>query len=161
MHPKLEKQIRERAAELGNSGDPAALPKLAALSCSPAANVRRLAASAIGRRQQLKTSDISRLLHPALCQSLCLLDEGIVKGGEMLAVPAGGKVQGIGKIQALAGEINSLGDYIRPLDFHIRQAEGLDKGLADGGGLKIVSIAQNPFGFEDNGFRDEDIMFAE
>lgn len=49
MHKKLEKQFRERAVELGNSGDPAALPELAELTLSPAANVRRLAASAIGK----------------------------------------------------------------------------------------------------------------
>ena len=35
MHPKLEKQFRERAVELGNSGDPAALPELVELTCSP------------------------------------------------------------------------------------------------------------------------------
>lgn len=49
MHSKLEKKFRERAVELGNSGDPAALPELVELSRSPAANVRRLAASAIGK----------------------------------------------------------------------------------------------------------------
>ncbi|MCK4563555.1 MAG: HEAT repeat domain-containing protein [Verrucomicrobia bacterium] len=49
MDSKLEKQFRERAVELGNSGDPAALPELAELVRSPAANVRRLAASAIGK----------------------------------------------------------------------------------------------------------------
>lgn len=35
--------------ELGNSGDPAALPELVELTRSPVANVRRLAASAIGK----------------------------------------------------------------------------------------------------------------
>ncbi|MCK9264902.1 MAG: HEAT repeat domain-containing protein [Deltaproteobacteria bacterium] len=49
MHPKLEKQFRERAVALGNSGDPAALPELVELTRSPVANVRRLAASAIGK----------------------------------------------------------------------------------------------------------------
>ncbi|MCF6267384.1 MAG: HEAT repeat domain-containing protein [Desulfuromusa sp.] len=49
MNAKLEKQFRERAVELGNSGDPAALPELVELARSPAANVRRLAASAIGK----------------------------------------------------------------------------------------------------------------
>jgi len=49
MHPKLEKQFRERAVELGNSGDPAVLPELIELAGSPVANVRRLAASAIGK----------------------------------------------------------------------------------------------------------------
>jgi hypothetical protein len=49
MHPKLEKQFRERAVALGNSGDPAALPELTELTRSPVANVRRLAASAIGK----------------------------------------------------------------------------------------------------------------
>jgi len=46
---KLEKQFRERAVELGNSGDPGALPELIELTRLPAANVRRLAASAIGK----------------------------------------------------------------------------------------------------------------
>jgi HEAT repeat protein len=49
MHPKLEKQFRERAVALGNSGDPAVLPELVELTRSPVANVRRLAASAIGK----------------------------------------------------------------------------------------------------------------
>ncbi|MCL7489411.1 MAG: HEAT repeat domain-containing protein [Desulfobulbaceae bacterium] len=47
MHPKLEKKFRERAVELGNSGDPAVLPELVELTRSPVANVRRLAVSAI------------------------------------------------------------------------------------------------------------------
>ena len=49
MDKKLEKQFRERAVELGNSGDPSALPELMGLTQSPVANVRRLAASAIGK----------------------------------------------------------------------------------------------------------------
>jgi hypothetical protein len=49
MHQKLEKQFRERAVELGNSGDPDGLPELVELTRSPVANVRRLAASAIGK----------------------------------------------------------------------------------------------------------------
>ena len=49
MDTKLEKQHRERAVELGNSGDPAVFPELVELTRSPAANVRRLAASAIGK----------------------------------------------------------------------------------------------------------------
>ena len=35
--------------ELGNSGDPSALPELRELTRSPAANIRRFAASAIGK----------------------------------------------------------------------------------------------------------------
>lgn len=49
MDPKLEKRFRERAVEMGNSGDPSVLPELAGLTQSPSANVRRLAASAIGK----------------------------------------------------------------------------------------------------------------
>lgn len=49
MDSKLEKGFRERAVELGNSGDPAALEELIELTRSPAANVRRLSASAIGK----------------------------------------------------------------------------------------------------------------
>jgi len=49
MDSKLEKRFRDRAVELGNSGDPAALPELAELTRSPAANIRRLATSAIGK----------------------------------------------------------------------------------------------------------------
>jgi len=49
MDNKLEKRFRERAVKLGNSGDPSALPELVELARSPAANVRRLAASAIGK----------------------------------------------------------------------------------------------------------------
>lgn len=49
MDSKLEKQFRERAVELGNSADPSALSELIELTRSPAANVRRLAASGIGK----------------------------------------------------------------------------------------------------------------
>lgn len=49
MHQPLEKQLRDRAVALGNSGDPAALPELIELTRSPAASVRKLAASAIGK----------------------------------------------------------------------------------------------------------------
>ena len=49
MDKKLEKQFRERAVELGNSGEPSALPELVELTRLPVDNVRRLAASAIGK----------------------------------------------------------------------------------------------------------------
>lgn len=49
MDQKLGKCFRERAVALGNSGDPSALPELIDLTRSPAANVRRLAVSAIGK----------------------------------------------------------------------------------------------------------------
>jgi hypothetical protein len=45
----LEKQRRERAVELGRSGEPAALAELIELTRFPAASVRKLAASAIGK----------------------------------------------------------------------------------------------------------------
>ena len=45
----MEKRFRERAVELGNSGDPNALTELCELTRSPVANIRRLAASAIGK----------------------------------------------------------------------------------------------------------------
>ena len=48
MDSKIEQRFRERAVELGNSGDPNALPELCELTHSPVANIRRLAASAIG-----------------------------------------------------------------------------------------------------------------
>jgi hypothetical protein len=56
---KLEKQFRERAVELGHSGDASALPELVALIRSPAANVRRLAASAIGKLAGLVDADVA------------------------------------------------------------------------------------------------------
>ena len=49
MNRYLEKRHRERAVKLGNSGDPSVLPELIELTQSPAANARRLAASAIGK----------------------------------------------------------------------------------------------------------------
>lgn len=67
MHPKLEKQFRDRAVELGNSGDPAALPELVELTRSPVANVRRLAASAIGKLAGLADAKAAvAALHPLL-----------------------------------------------------------------------------------------------
>ncbi|MDO3377602.1 HEAT repeat domain-containing protein [Geoalkalibacter halelectricus] len=49
MDQKLEKKFRERAVALGNSGDPRGLMELVELTRLPVANVRRLAASAIGK----------------------------------------------------------------------------------------------------------------
>ncbi len=49
MDRNLEKQRRERAVELGNFGNPASLPELIELTRFPAASVRKLAASAIGK----------------------------------------------------------------------------------------------------------------
>lgn len=42
-------ELRDRAVALGNAGDGAALPELARLLATPAAEVRRLAASALGK----------------------------------------------------------------------------------------------------------------
>lgn len=49
MDRNLEKERRAQAVELGKSGDPEALPELIELSKCPAASVRRLAASALGK----------------------------------------------------------------------------------------------------------------
>jgi len=49
VHQPLEKRLRERAVELGKSGDPSDLAELIELTCSPAASVRKLAASAVGK----------------------------------------------------------------------------------------------------------------
>jgi len=103
---------------------------------------------------------LSRFLDFALGQPLGLANEGGVKGGELLAFAANGKMQGIGEIQPLPGKIDGQEDYLRPVDSHIRHAEDLGKGIADGNGRKIIGKAQNPFGFEDDGFRDEDIVFG-
>jgi len=59
MDPKLEKQFRERAVELGNSGDASVLSELVELTRLPAANVRRLAASAIGKLAGLVDPDVA------------------------------------------------------------------------------------------------------
>jgi hypothetical protein len=59
MDSKLEKQFRERTVDLGNSGDPNALPELIDLTLSPAANVRRLAASAIGKLAGLVDAEMA------------------------------------------------------------------------------------------------------
>lgn len=56
MHKQIEKQHKKRAVELGNSGDPNVLPELIELAASPAAQVRKLAASAIGKLAQLADS---------------------------------------------------------------------------------------------------------
>lgn len=57
MDSKLEKRFRERAVELGNSGDPNALTELIELIHAPVANIRRLAASAIGKLAGLADAD--------------------------------------------------------------------------------------------------------
>jgi hypothetical protein len=67
MDRKLEKQFRERAFALGDSGDPAVLPELVTLTRSPVANVRRLAASAIGKLAGLtEAKEAVAALHPLL-----------------------------------------------------------------------------------------------
>jgi hypothetical protein len=67
MDRKLETQFRERAFALGNSGDPAVLPELVTLTRSPVANVRRLAASAIGKLAGLtEAKEAVAALHPLL-----------------------------------------------------------------------------------------------
>lgn len=59
MHRELEKQYRERAVELGKSGNPEALPELIELTRSPAASVRKLAASAIGKLADLAGGQVA------------------------------------------------------------------------------------------------------
>lgn len=49
MDRAIEKQLAERAVALGNGGQPDALPALLGLLASPSAQVRRLAASALGK----------------------------------------------------------------------------------------------------------------
>jgi hypothetical protein len=67
MDKKLEQHFRQRAVDLGNSGDPAALPELAELSRSPVPNVRRLAASAMGKLAGLADAEEAvSALHPML-----------------------------------------------------------------------------------------------
>jgi hypothetical protein len=67
MDKKLEQQFRQRAVDLGNSGDPAALPELVELSRSPVPNVRRLAASAMGKLAGLADAkEAVSALHPLL-----------------------------------------------------------------------------------------------
>ncbi len=56
MDRSLEKERRDRAVELGKSGNPDALPELVGLTRCPSASVRRLAASAIGKLAGLADS---------------------------------------------------------------------------------------------------------
>lgn len=89
MHPKLEKQFRERAVELGNSGDPAALPELANLTRSPVANVRRLAASAIGKLAGLvEAEEAVACLQPLLQDSHSQVRQYAVKALKAYGVAA-------------------------------------------------------------------------
>jgi hypothetical protein len=67
MDRKLQRQFRERAVELGVSGDPSALSEIIDLTRSPVANVRRLAASAIGKLSGLTNAeDAVAALQPML-----------------------------------------------------------------------------------------------
>lgn len=59
MHRQTEKEHRQRAVDLGNSGDPSALPELAGLAQSTAAQVRRLSASAIGKLAGLADDELA------------------------------------------------------------------------------------------------------
>jgi hypothetical protein len=64
---------------------------------------------------------------------LGLFDKGCVKGGKLFALTFGGKMEGIGEIQALLGQVNGGGNRLRTLNFYIWQSEGSDKGIKDGG----------------------------
>ncbi len=67
MDRNLEKERRERAVELGKSGNPDALPELIGLTGCPAASVRRLAASAIGKLADLVDGQVAvHALQPML-----------------------------------------------------------------------------------------------
>jgi hypothetical protein len=59
MDSKIEKRLRERVVELGNSGDPSALSELVELTHSSSANIRRLAASAISKLAGLVDSSLA------------------------------------------------------------------------------------------------------
>ena len=58
MDRNFEKQQRERAVALGRSGDPVVLSELVELAVFPAASVRKLAASAIGKLAGLADAKI-------------------------------------------------------------------------------------------------------
>lgn len=65
----LQHRQKERALELGRVGNPAALSELTALLKSPFAEVRRLAASAIGKLAEAKAAEgqaAAALLGPAM-----------------------------------------------------------------------------------------------
>lgn len=70
-------------------------------------------------------------------------------------------MQGIGKIEVLPGEVDGLGNGFRMLNFDILQAEGFDKGVQDGSKSEPIGVTQDPFGFEDNGGGDKDVVFGE
>lgn len=70
MDRAIEKQHTERAVALGNSGRTNALPELLGLLVSPSAQVRRLAASAIGKLAGLANGPVAVTgLHPLLRDS--------------------------------------------------------------------------------------------
>ena len=70
MNRNFEKQQRERAVALGRSGDPVALPELVELAAFPAASVRKLAASAIGKLAGLADAETAvKALIPLLRDS--------------------------------------------------------------------------------------------
>ena len=67
MERSLEKALAARAVELGKSGRGEALPELAGLLASPSAEVRRLAASALGKLSGLAdAAAVVRALMPVL-----------------------------------------------------------------------------------------------
>jgi len=70
VNRNFEKQQRERAVALGRSGDPVALPELVELAAFPAASVRKLAASAIGKLAGLADAETAvKALIPLLRDS--------------------------------------------------------------------------------------------
>ncbi len=67
MHREQVVKLRDRAVALGNEGDGSALPELVGLLAAPAAEVRRLAASAIGKLAGFADSAKAvSALHPVL-----------------------------------------------------------------------------------------------
>jgi hypothetical protein len=76
MDTAIERKMTARAVELGNSGDPGALPELIGLTRSTSSNARRLASSAIGKLAGIADADaavgalqpVLRDVHPQVRQ---------------------------------------------------------------------------------------------
>ena len=91
MHRQTEKQLKRRAVDLGNSGDPAALPEIVELTRASAAQVRRLAASAIGKLAGLADAETAvRALQPLLQDSFPQTRQYAAKALSLYGIAAGG-----------------------------------------------------------------------
>ncbi len=102
-----------------------------------------------------------RFSNPALCQPFCLADEGAVKGDELCATLACGKMQGIGEIKAVFVPFDCPVHELWISNIYIGQAKKLLEGRGNSIRLKAIGKTEDPFGFKEHRIRNINSFIAE